>query len=213
MSSVLNHPIMAGSIVAGLTVVIGYVLYRVVPMCYEKLKSIYNRHYYKTVIFTIGQNKNALVNVIKFMSGHLQDDSFGVNSRINIDGLEYNVQVDKHIYFEDPNSTFFYYVKFSVDNTGNVANVMLSSYKRDKSCGIDMNRIRTFERFIATVSPSNVAITTAATVTAVRAVTQNLAKPTGSYQMSSNETASLLANVASTGGTIQDKSSIPLDFV
>jgi len=158
--SIFNHPIMTGLIVAISTVIGGFILYKFIPWIYEVIKESHDLRFYHSIILPVEQNKQGVVNTLKFLSGKSMTENSGLRSRVNVDGVSYNIAVNKHIHFNDSTSgtEYEYRAKVNVDPKGNIGNVVLSTYKRKLSGFIDEDRINAFDAFVTTLSPANITV-------------------------------------------------------
>ena len=163
---------------------------------YDKIKESHDLRFYYSIVLTLGQNRLAAINALKFISNRGISEKSGLTSRINVDGVDYNVLINKHIYFKAPmvGVDYEYRAKVNIDASGNVSNIVLSTYKRKLSGFIDDDRITAFDRFVESFSTGGNTILTPGTRSSVNSMAstsinnqlQNMAVATSSASMPSD---------------------------
>ena len=157
-----------------ITVGAGFTLYKILPEIYEKLKEILGDFFYKSVTITLSQNKLKAINLIKFMASFPE---YKKTKCINIaiDGQEYEIPLIEIKCADKNNTSHEFSLKANVDNTGNLTNVVVSTWKRDV-LSEDVLRLETFDTFLKkfpsmptpTVVPNTVVTAAIATASPVK---------------------------------------------
>lgn len=137
-------PCLVGLITAGA----GFTLYKILPEVYSWLKQILGDFFYKNVIVTIAQNKPKVVNLVKFMTQFPQYQKTKCIN-ITIDGQEYNVPIIDVKFTVSGNTDYEFSMKANTDSTGNLVNVVVSTWKRDM-LSEDNKCLETFDTFVKT---------------------------------------------------------------
>jgi hypothetical protein len=121
-------------------------------------------------------------------------------SRIGVDGVFYNIAINKQVHFKDPATgiDYEYRAKINADVKGNIGNVVLSTYKRKMAGVIDERRIVAFDAFVERLSPANVSVVVyGATATATAPVPAvKPATPSGTSAPMQNMAAATTVAVA-----------------
>lgn len=179
--SILNHPILIGLIVSVSTVLGGFILYKFIPWIYDIIKESHDLRFYHSIVIPLDQNKVGVINALKFLSGKDMTETTGLRTRIAVEGLFYNIPINKHIHFEDSSSgtEYGYRAKINVDQKGNVANVVFSTPKRKASGFLDEKRILAFDKFVDNLSPASLSVVVhSATASSTSTIVTAVHKPT-----------------------------------
>lgn len=135
------------AIIAGCsTVAAGFILYKVLPETYAFLKSTLGKFFYKTTIISISQNRIKLIKMVQYVNS-LEKSPDIDTVRLCIDKVEYVLPLTE-IQISDRNTGYSFYVKFNIDNLGNLVNMHVYTYKRFLIFITNSERISAFDTFI-----------------------------------------------------------------
>lgn len=130
--------------IGAVTVGGGFILYKVLPEVYDKLKEILGNFFYKTVVFTLAQNRIKTINLLKFMASFSDKMSRCVSITVD-DTQEYEIPVNGIKYFDNQ---VVISLKANFDNIGNIVNVVVSTFKRKYLVIMDIEKLQSLDKFL-----------------------------------------------------------------
>jgi hypothetical protein len=128
------------------TVTAGFVLYRVVPETYSKIRRVLGRFFYKTTVLSMSQNRVKVIKILQFVS-KLKQQSDIETVRVCIDKAEYTLSLDE-IEIIDPKTGYSFYMKVNIDGSGSITNIHIYTYKRFLIFATNDERITAFDGFL-----------------------------------------------------------------
>ena len=114
-----SGPILVGTVAS-------FTLYKIFPVTYDIGSSYFGDRNYQTVEISISQNADMVKKMAVYLSKIAPEGAS--YARPKIDGKSYKVP-NSLIYFKDPNSHYWYYIKANISN-GTITSIVLSTYKK-----------------------------------------------------------------------------------